>query len=70
MKISERGQVTIPKDIRLKYGFLPRMEVEFVQVENGVLIKKKVDRSPVDKVFGVLEKSEDTDGYIEEIRGR
>lgn len=70
MKIGERGQVTIPKDIRRKYGLLPRIEVEFVPVESGVLIRKKADRGPVDEVFGILGKTEDTDGYIEEIRGR
>ena len=30
MKISERGQVTIPQEIREKYGFLPDTDVEFV----------------------------------------
>lgn len=71
MKIGERGQVTIPKTIREKYGLLPQVEVEFYEGENGVLIRKKTGKmSPVDKVYGVLNKHESTDPYIEEIRGR
>jgi len=41
MKIGERGQVTIPKAIREKYGFLPQIEVDFVLKETGLLIRKK-----------------------------
>lgn len=71
MKIGERGQVTIPKNIREKYGLLPNIEVEFIPEKTGVLIvKKNHDRSPVEKVFGVLNKNEKTDRYIESIRGR
>ena len=71
MKIGERGQVTIPKDIRNKYGFLPNIEVDFVPEKEGVLIKKKARKmSPVEQVYGILKKSEDTDSYIDTIRGR
>jgi AbrB family looped-hinge helix DNA binding protein len=45
MKIGERGQVTIPKNIREKYGLMPYIEVEFVLEKTGVLIKKKSHQS-------------------------
>jgi len=71
MKIGERGQVTIPKDIREKYGLMPSIEVEFVLEETGVLIKKKsLHSSPVEEVYGILKKQARTDDYIEAIRGR
>jgi len=70
MKIGERGQVTIPKHIRHRYGLLPQMEVEFVPAEQGVLIRKKALRSPVDEVYGILQGDTDTDRYIEAVRGR
>lgn len=71
MKIGERGQVTIPKNIREKYGLMPYMEVEFVPEKTGVLIRKKSFHSnPVEKVYGILEKKSRTDHYIEAIRGR
>ena len=71
MKIGERGQVTIPKNIREKQGLMPYIEVEFVLEETGVFIKKKnLHSSPVEQVYGILEKKTRTDNYIEAIRGR
>jgi len=71
MKIGERGQITIPKSIREKYGFLPQIEIDFLLQEKGVLIRKKIKHvSPVDQVFGILKKNDQTDPYIESIRGR
>ena len=71
MKIGERGQITIPKEIREKYGFLPKIEVEFVPEDSGVLIKKRARHSsPVQKVYGILKKNTKTDDIIEAIRGR
>ena len=71
MKIGERGQVTIPKAIREKYGLLPQIEVDFVPQKTGVLIQKKTRHvSPVEQVYGVLDKNIQTDPYIEFIRGR
>jgi len=71
MKIGERGQVTIPKTIREKYGLLPQIEVDFVQKKTGVLIQKKTRHvSPVEQVYGILRKNVQTDPYIESIRGR
>ena len=40
MKITEKGQVTIPKAIRDKMGFLPRTEVEFVISRDRVVLRK------------------------------
>ena len=71
MKIGERGQVTIPKEMRERYGLMPHIEVEFVEEKSGVLIKKRARHtSPVEKVFGILNKNTSTDDFIEDIRGR
>jgi AbrB family looped-hinge helix DNA binding protein len=40
MRITSKGQVTVPIDIRRQFGFLPETEVEFV-VENKVVILRK-----------------------------
>ena len=40
MKITEKGQVTIPKTIRDKMGFLPKTEVEFVVWRHRVVLRK------------------------------
>ena len=71
MKISERGQITIPKALRDRFGLQMDVEVELVPAKDGVLIQKRSrSKHPVDRVFGILNKPSDTDGYIEEVRGR
>jgi len=40
MRITSKGQVTIPQDIREKLGLLPHSEVEFQIVGDSVRIRK------------------------------
>ena len=40
MRITSKGQVTIPQEIREKFGLLPETEVEFVARKNAVQIVK------------------------------
>ena len=40
MRISTKGQVTIPNEIRIKLGMLPLTEVDFILQDDGVLIQK------------------------------
>jgi len=46
MKIGERGQITIPKSIRAKYGFIPQIEVDFVPQKKGIDSKKNKTCQP------------------------
>jgi AbrB family looped-hinge helix DNA binding protein len=39
VKLTSKGQVTIPQALREKFGLFPETEVVFEEVENGVLIK-------------------------------
>ena len=39
MRITEKGQVTIPKRFRDRYGLLPDTEVEFEAGEHGVYVR-------------------------------
>ncbi|WP_231555758.1 AbrB/MazE/SpoVT family DNA-binding domain-containing protein [Rickettsia hoogstraalii] len=41
MKISTKGQITIPINIRSKLGMLPNTEISFVLHKDGVFIKKE-----------------------------
>lgn len=67
--VSEKGQVTIPKQLRESLGIEPGQELDF-QEEEGRLVARKIrKRSPVDAVYGILQKPGDTDAFIEEIRG-
>jgi AbrB family looped-hinge helix DNA binding protein len=40
MRITSKGQVTIPQDIRDRFGFLPETEVEFRVEGNAVRLVK------------------------------
>ena len=76
MKISERGQITIPKHLRERFGMNHNVEVEVSPTEQGLLIRKRtVAEHPVDRVYGILGRDAlgegiSVDDYIEEIRGR
>ncbi len=71
MKISERGQITIPKHLRNKLGLLKSVEIDMIPVKEGLLIQKRSrGKHPVDEVMGILKRPSNTDRYIEEVRGR
>ncbi len=76
MKIGERGQVTIPKDLRDRFGLKPETEVEFQVVDNSILLRKKPRELPLDRWKGRCRKRfaelgySRVDDFIEDIRGR
>ena len=47
MRVTSKGQVTIPQHIREKLGIIPATEVEFVEEKDRVYIVKKEE--PVDR---------------------
>lgn len=40
MRITSKGQVTIPQDIRERHGFLPDSEIEFLETDDRVFIER------------------------------
>ena len=71
MRISKRGQVTIPKPLRDRYGMNPKVEVEITPTDNGLLIRKRtVAKHRVDRIYGIVAGGGSTDDYIEGIRGQ
>lgn len=46
MKITSKGQVTIPQSIREQAGLLPNCEVEFTLRPNGDVVLKAVATKP------------------------
>jgi AbrB family looped-hinge helix DNA binding protein len=80
MKMTERGQITIPKAIRDKCGFKPNGEVE-VKLQRGVVtVEPKFDEDAFDAAvkkwsgWGAKRMKKlgfkSTDEFIEAIRGR
>ena len=71
MRISERGQITIPKPLRDRFGMNRNVEVEITPTRKGLLIHKRTAAEhPVDRVYAVLGHAGNTDDYLEDIRGR
>ena len=46
MKVTVKGQVTIPIQIREKLGITPNSEVDFVEEDGRVYIKRKILPAP------------------------
>jgi AbrB family looped-hinge helix DNA binding protein len=76
MKIGERGQVTIPKDIRERFGLGPNTDVEFQIVQSSIILRKKPKKLNLKKWKGRAKASfaelgySSVDRFIEDIRGR
>ena len=69
-RVSERGQITIPKAIRERLGIRPGQELE-VSEQNGTIVACKASTSdPLTAVTGIIETDQSTDDLIEEIRGQ
>ncbi len=76
MRLTPKGQLTVPKKLREKFGLSSHTEVEVVEDGNTLrIIKKGKTTHPIDKVYGILQKHlhkkyRSTDDFIEEVRGR
>ncbi|MXX10077.1 MAG: AbrB/MazE/SpoVT family DNA-binding domain-containing protein [Nitrospira sp. SB0677_bin_15] len=72
MRVTEKGQVTIPVSLRKRYGLHPNVQVEFLAEAEGIRIQKLRSGSsnPFRALRGVVKKRLAVDRYIEEIRGR
>ena len=76
MKLGERGQVTIPKEIRDTFGLGPDTEVEFHVIEGSIVLKKAPKKLNLDEWKGRCKKSftelgyGSVDQFIEDVRRR
>jgi AbrB family looped-hinge helix DNA binding protein len=70
MKVSERGQVTIPQELREQFGFLPETEVEFVVRDEALLLVKKPGsrRRAVEQLYGQKHFGQPTDELLKLLR--
>jgi AbrB family looped-hinge helix DNA binding protein len=54
--VTSKGQVTIPKELRDKFGIEPGAQVDFVAAPDGIHLRKVVDRKKRPGVLGCLKK--------------
>ena len=71
-RITSKGQITIPQDIRNKFGFLPGMEVDIIAEGNKALIVKSRRENRFIRWLGKGKQrtKKDIDQLIDGIRGR
>lgn len=71
-KVTSKGQVTIPKDVRERMGLRPGDEIEFAEDQKGFRVQKSLEPSPFKKWRGFLKhpKGLDPDELVDEMRGR
>jgi len=75
MRITEKGQITIPVKLRKRYGLEHNVEVEFFADDNGIRIAKRgsTAANPFSALRGAAHKRMgrvNVDKYLESIRGR
>ncbi len=65
MKITQKGQVTIPMEIRERYNFRPNSSIDFIEEGDRVYVVKSetelTEESPFDKVKGIYSLKLSTD---------
>ena len=62
MKVTGKGQITIPPAMRRKHGLLPRAEVELVDQPDGVLVVRAAKTSRGKRVLNTLLKGGKVNG--------
>ena len=75
MKVGERGQVTIPKEIGAQFGIGPETEVEFRVVNGSIVLAKATKKLNLAKWKGRGRRSfaalgySSVDQFLEDVRG-
>lgn len=68
-RVSERGQVTIPKKLRKRLGIRPGQVLEVDEERGRVVMSKVVQEDVFERLTGILKLDKTTDELIEEMRG-
>ena len=69
-KITSKGQITLPHEIRKKMGLKPGDKVVIAESPCGYVIKKHAIPSPFTRYVGFLQKNQRTDDVIEALRDK
>lgn len=75
MRVTSKGQVTIPKYIRERHGLMPETEVEFLEIDGEVVVRRagaqRADRAQqiVDRMRGAGQGTMSADEIIAISRG-
>jgi len=68
-RVTERGQITIPKAVRERLGIRPGQVLEVREKDGAVVARKVASVDPLLTVTGIIVTERTTDELIGEIRG-
>lgn len=66
--ISQKGQVTVPKALRDRFGLRPGSQVEFYEHE-GAIVLRRANAVSLTDFYGCVPIGKSTDDTIRELRG-
>ena len=69
VKVTAKGQVTIPKPLRERLGIKAGTVLEFREENGCLLVTKVVSADPVSSVYGALRGVGTTDELLDDLRG-
>lgn len=69
VKISSKGQITIPKSLREKLNLTKGDQLIIKEGKQGYYFEKKVDQNKIKNYVGILNKKKSSDQLVEELRG-
>jgi len=67
--VSEKGQITIPKPLRVRLGIRKGEVLEVKEDRGRLVMSKRLASDPFEKYFGILKLGRRTDEIIDELRG-
>ena len=67
--VTIKGQVTIPKNIRKKFGIIRGTQINFIEKNNEIIIKPETLHNPFEKWVGYIKNSQSTNEIMKDMRG-
>ncbi len=68
-RLTEKGQVTIPKPLRDSLGLEPGQELEFEERGGTLVVRRVAPADPLRQLLGLVKRRADVDAYLAETRG-
>lgn len=68
-RVTEKGQVTIPKELRSRFGIRPGEEMAFREEDGHIVLEKAPRPGRFDHLYGIVKLDKPTDDLIDEMRG-
>ncbi|MDP2955168.1 MAG: AbrB/MazE/SpoVT family DNA-binding domain-containing protein [Longimicrobiales bacterium] len=67
-RVTERGQITIPKELRDRLGIRAGQVVDFAEEGGRLVVTRRVGGDPVEAVYGILSLDRSTDELMAALR--